>query len=83
MSDVGRGEKVMKVTREAITFALLRDGPARCVALPDDVELEELWHSDDGVGFMLRVSSTEWPLVKEGEPLEQVNPTIEDVVDFE
>jgi len=74
-----RGEKVIKVSRPMVTSALFHDGPARRVELPDDVETEALWHADDGTGYFIRLSSSEWDETEEGESLERINPTIHSV----
>ena len=76
MSDADRGEKVTVVSREAMTHALSRDGPAREVDLPDDVEIEELWHRPTGEGCGMRLSSVEWDATAEGVELDHVRPTV-------
>lgn len=76
MTNDDRGEKVVTVAREAMTHALFRDGPARTVELPDDVEIVELWHTPYGEGYQMRLSSTEWEPTPEGAELDHINPTI-------
>jgi len=76
-----RGQKVTTVTRQALTCALFRDGPAREVDLPDDVEIEALWHRNTGEGYQMRLSSAEWDPTAEGEELEHITPTITEVDD--
>jgi hypothetical protein len=77
MATEDRGERVMTVSREALCSGLLKDTPARTIELPDDVEIEELWHHPEGYGYQIRISSTEWDAQTEGEPLPEINPTIE------
>lgn len=79
MSDDARGEKVTTVARPAMTHALFRDGPAREVDLPDDVEIEELWHRPTGEGYGMRLSSADWDAKPEGVELEHITPTIESI----
>jgi hypothetical protein len=78
-----RGQKVLTVTREAMTHALFRDGPAREVDLPDDVRIEALWHTPYGEGYQMRVSSGEWDPDPEGTELDHINPTIHDVAEVD
>ena len=71
-----RGQRLIPVSREALCLALLHDSPRREVDLPDDVELEELWHHREGWGYMIRVSSAEWDAQDEGEKIPEINPTV-------
>jgi len=75
MSD-DRGEKVTVVSREAMAHALFHDAPAREVDLPDDVQIEELWHRPTGEGYGVRLSSAEWDATPEGVELDHVTPTV-------
>jgi hypothetical protein len=72
MSDP-RGERIVHVSREAMCHALLRDSSKRETSLPNDVRIEELWHNPDGWGYVLRVSSSMWDEMQEGETIPQVD----------
>jgi len=75
MSENGRGERLVTVSRPVMAD-LLKTRPAVETTLPDDAELEELWHHEGGNGYVFRLSSTEWDALDEGEPIPETEVTV-------
>jgi hypothetical protein len=68
-----RGHRLIEVSREAVCEGLLHDSIGHTTDLPEDVKLEELWHHNKGWGYVLRVSSTTWESLKEGQEIPVVD----------
>jgi len=69
-----RGQRLVTVSR-ALLPELLKSRPAVESEVPEDAELEELWHHREGYGYVLRLSSTEWDPLAEGEKIPEFTPT--------
>ena len=80
MSD-NRGERLITASREAVCMALFNDGPARTTNAPSDIQIEELWHHPEGYGYRMRVSSTEWEPLAEGETIPEASFEVTEVVE--